>query len=74
MKIKIRDDLVVEARSLIGLEDNDWEEYILNVVYAGHDIKTGSGIFYDCLSTVFYNIDYKDIIIEDGILIAKGKK
>lgn len=73
MKIRIREGLIVEAKSIVGLYEDEWEENILMVVNAGHDIKVGLDLFYDCLSTVYYNIDYKEIIMENGIFIAKIK-
>jgi hypothetical protein len=73
VKIKIRDDLIVEALDIIGLNNDEWRDNIIEKINEGCSLKSGSGIF--CTgSVVFYNADYKDIIIENGIIIAKGKK
>ena len=69
MKIRIRDDLIVEVIDILGLNDNDWEECVLRIVGSCHNIKTGSWIFYDGVSSAFYNTDYKDIIIENNITL-----
>jgi hypothetical protein len=73
MKIKIMDDLVVNTRDIIGLNDDEWRDNIVERVGSVYDIKSGPGIFLDCSSTLFYNINYKEIIIENGIIILKDK-